>query len=297
MIDPHLAYCETLRCGNLREVYLQHCDTCLQSKPLISLDLDETLIYSCRLQLKTMITPENIPSKLVPMPDFFFPTFVVYKRPWLDFFLDQLFQKYRVGFWSAGAPLYVHSVLPLLLKPNQKPEFIFTAPNCLYEDELRQSAFKPLSFISKNLENMRHIDDQKKAMFYNQDQGILIKAFANPKEQQNDTCLLDVLTQLDSAFNSDCSQTLEVSQMLRQESSQVLTEARTRELRQESSRTGVSEEAKVSEICNDDMSAGNSTSEDSGLLSDTNSLRGLCLISLANRGGWSESTKEPFPII
>lgn len=88
-------------------------------KPLLILDVDETLIYTTDPQI------EGPP----PRVDFHAAGYPVMKRPFVDSFLRWAFSR-PVAFWSKGGPDRIKPSLDKLLQPGEKPEFIYTMEKC-----------------------------------------------------------------------------------------------------------------------------------------------------------------------
>ncbi len=100
----------------------------IRSKMLIVLDLDETLIHSSERLLERS-------------PDFIIDEFFVYKRPYLDAFLDHLFGRFEVGVWTSGGAEYAEAVATHMLGPRRAAlQFFFTRSRCTrrYDPEMHQ---------------------------------------------------------------------------------------------------------------------------------------------------------------
>ncbi|GAG20380.1 unnamed protein product, partial [marine sediment metagenome] len=55
----------------------------------------------------------------------------VMKRPYLDDFLDYIFEHFNVGVWSIGQPGYVNEIVKyLLFDQGHQPAFIYNFTNC-----------------------------------------------------------------------------------------------------------------------------------------------------------------------
>lgn len=80
-------------------------------KPLVILDVDQTLIYASK---------ESLNKK----PDFEVFNYGVYKRPNLDEFINRLNKSYDIAIWSSAGNEYVNSIIKHL-DLNIKIQFIW----------------------------------------------------------------------------------------------------------------------------------------------------------------------------
>jgi len=87
-------------------------------KLLLILDIDETLIHAT--------------SKEISHLDFDFKVFnyFVYKRPYLDDFLQFAFENFKVAFWSSASDDYVEIIVNTLIESKFSPEFIWGQKRC-----------------------------------------------------------------------------------------------------------------------------------------------------------------------
>lgn len=81
-------------------------------KKLVILDLDETLMYATS-------TPKTAAW------DFELPPYKVYKRPFLEEFLTELKEHYRIAIWSSASDQYVEEMVAHIVPKN------FSAVFCL----------------------------------------------------------------------------------------------------------------------------------------------------------------------
>lgn len=97
-------------------------------RPLLVLDLDETLLYS-------------VNEPLSRAPDHRVGPFHVYLRPYLHRFLREIAQHYDLAVWSAATDDYVQAVVTLATPKNVDLAFVWGRSRCTYrrdvvEDEL-----------------------------------------------------------------------------------------------------------------------------------------------------------------
>ena len=74
------------------------------SKPLLILDLDETLLHASKVEL----THEC---------DFTFESYWVYRRPFVEEFLVDLSEYYQLAIWSSASDDYVEALVDVVVRP------------------------------------------------------------------------------------------------------------------------------------------------------------------------------------
>jgi RNA polymerase II subunit A small phosphatase-like protein len=84
---------------------------------ILVLDIDETLINSSY-------------QKLDRDPDFQIGPFYVYKRPGVEYFLEQCFEWFTVGFWTTATKEYATYIADNLISDITKLAFLWTRRNC-----------------------------------------------------------------------------------------------------------------------------------------------------------------------
>lgn len=119
---------------------------------LLILDLDETLIYAIKNPL--------------PRPhDFNAGPYVVYKRPYVDAFINFCPQHFKVAIWTSSTRSYATAVIRSLFPQNYPLEFVLTREHCVkrFEPELQQFYYiKDLRKVEKKgyaLEHVIMLDD------------------------------------------------------------------------------------------------------------------------------------------
>ena len=121
-------------------------------KQLLILDLDETLIYA---------TEERLEHE----SDFYAGQYFVYKRPFLEAFLEFCFKNFDVAIWTTATKSYAEKILRMILKDEQKLQFLWTRERCTlaYDEESRENYFvKRMSKIRRRgykLESVIVVDD------------------------------------------------------------------------------------------------------------------------------------------
>lgn len=88
------------------------------SKPLLILDLDETLIFGSEQRLNRE-------------PDFRIGPFYLYKRPHLDQFLKSVARLYEVAIWSSASEDYVDGISHHLMPMVGPLRFVWSRARCV----------------------------------------------------------------------------------------------------------------------------------------------------------------------
>lgn len=116
------------------------------TKPLLILDLDETLIHSCYNPVEGR------------KPDLAVGRYSVYARPHLGYFLLQCHKIYRLAIWSSAGELYIKRAVNGLREKCFWPksvelEFIWSREQCTqwFDPEWRETKWiKPLRKVKRN---------------------------------------------------------------------------------------------------------------------------------------------------
>lgn len=144
-------------------------------KSLLILDLDETLIHSSSKKLKFA-------------EDFMFEKYYVYKRPKLDWFLEEISKHYNIGIWSSADGDYVMNIVEHIIPKSIKLELLWDKDWCdLRENNETNSFFyeKKLDKISNlnlGFERLLLIDDSFENYQINKNKAYLIKPFKGEKD-------------------------------------------------------------------------------------------------------------------
>ena len=150
------------------------------------LDLDETLIHS---QHNCIIPYDfSINVKIDGVPTQFY----VYKRPHLDFFLQQVSQWYYVVLFTASLESYANAIASQLDPTQLYIKRRYFRHNCSIDFT---GYTKDLRIIQKDLSRIFIIDNSPTAYKGNPDNAIPIKSWY---ADTNDTCLLELLPVLDA---------------------------------------------------------------------------------------------------
>jgi len=167
-------------------------------KKNLVLDIDNTLISTVSKTLVDSIkeSGQNIPLHYIINDEI--KEMVIYPRPYLQNFLDFVFQHYNVSIFTAAETnyaLYVIQNLILQAKSNRKLDFIMTYPhykNCIYLYEKH----KYIDYItSKNssytIENTKILDDSILVAMSNPDNIIKAEPFEVIKINRDNTFYLN----------------------------------------------------------------------------------------------------------
>ncbi len=155
-------------------------------RPLLVLDLDETLVHA----------EEKDKPLLGRSPDFTTSDYVVYKRPHLDEFLSRMWKLYDLAVWSAAGTLYVNRVVECVFDDkNRQPVFVFSGIRTTRRfDHDRHEAYfiKDLKKVRKKGFDLRRVliaDDLELNAQRNYGNAIYVKEF-NGEADDNELLLL-----------------------------------------------------------------------------------------------------------
>lgn len=148
---------------------------CDKSDKLLILDLDETLIHATE-------------KKLDITEDFKFENFFVYKRPFLDIFLEKVSRLYKIGIWSSGDDDYVEDIVKHI-KPNTVNfEFLWGRSKCTPRRDFDSDVY----YFEKRLDKLKNkgfemskiliVDDSPEKTKNNYGNAIYIQEFTGNKE-------------------------------------------------------------------------------------------------------------------
>lgn len=102
----------------------------ITTKPLLILDVDETLIYAAEMPLDHKV-------------DFILGQYHVYCRPQLNGFLQACQTKFQIAFWSSSTSDYLGGILRRILPDGLQPVFVWGRERCVrrYDPELQEECF------------------------------------------------------------------------------------------------------------------------------------------------------------
>jgi Dullard-like phosphatase family protein len=156
---------------------------------LLVLDLDETLIFAT----ETALSME---------PDFDIGEYVVYKRPYLDTFLDFCRETFEVAVWTASTKPYAEAITPLIFEPEYPLVFIWARRKCIqrFNPERHEVEFiKDLRKVKKqghSLEQIIAIDDSPEKYAKNYGNLVRVSPFIGDQKDEELLYLMDYLLEL-----------------------------------------------------------------------------------------------------
>lgn len=123
--------------AKLRENYWNN--NSMKDKLLI-LDLDETLVFATeeKLERKADLIIQNI---------------YVYKRPYLDFFIEEMNQYYQLAIWSSGGKEYVEAVTEYIIPNEIDLQFVWSRERCTLKRDIELDQY----FFLKNLKKVKKL--------------------------------------------------------------------------------------------------------------------------------------------
>ena len=94
-----------------------------EERKLLILDIDETLIYASKEPLNRL-------------PDFRLSKYYVYKRPYLDQFLQEIKDDFLLAIWSSATDDYVEAIVEEIIPKDIKLEFVWGGSRCTLKRNL-----------------------------------------------------------------------------------------------------------------------------------------------------------------
>lgn len=161
-------------------------------RPLLILDLDETLIYGSEARL-------HRPA------DFRVGPFHVYQRPGLEPFLAAVTQHYDVAIWSSASADYVAGIAAALARFVPQWKFIWARDRCterLHPETLETCFLKDLRKVKRsgiNLDRVLIVDDTPSKVSRNYGNAIYICAFTGSDDDHE---LPQLANYLDSLYTT-----------------------------------------------------------------------------------------------
>lgn len=168
-------------------------------KPNIFLDLDDTCIYSIdykdfnKYKKYTKYKNYNMLDK-----------YIIFERPYLQYFLDFLFKKFNVSIWTAASKNYALFIIEHIIikdKPERNIDWIFFSYHSIISKKYT-NYIKCLDIIwdkcniimDKN--NTFIIDDNKEVYNAQPKFCILVKKFNIKNSNKKDKCLYNLIQKL-----------------------------------------------------------------------------------------------------
>jgi TFIIF-interacting CTD phosphatase-like protein len=140
------------------------------NRPLLILDLDETLIHSLGRPLATA-------------PDFMLGPYHVYRRPNLADFLARCAERYTLAVWSSAGSEYVDGIVKNIFPDAPQPAFVWSKSRCTtrMDAELRDEVYlKDLSKVKRlgfNLSRILIVEDEPRKVARHYGNAIIVEPF------------------------------------------------------------------------------------------------------------------------
>lgn len=155
----------------------------IATKPLLILDLDETLIFGSETELHRQA-------------DFRVGPFYLYKRPLLDQFMVSVTRVYDVAIWSSASEDYVHGIAEHLLPLVGQWKFVWSRARCIQRlnaETFQYDYIKDLRKVERlgfDLDRMLIVDDTPSKVCRNYGNAIYVSPFEGSDDDQ-ELLLLD----------------------------------------------------------------------------------------------------------
>ena len=150
----------------------------IQNKPLLILDLDETLVHA-------------VDAALATPHDFIAGPFLVYKRPFLDDFIRTVAGGFQLAVWSSSSSDYVAAITTQIIPDNVSLEFEWSRTRCVqrYHPEWQGMYWvkdlKKVKRLGYNLNRMLMVDDTPSKLERNYGNAVYVSSFeGDPVDQE-----------------------------------------------------------------------------------------------------------------
>lgn len=166
-------------------------------KPLLILDIDETLIHT-----------ESVPLEYEMHYDYDFKFkglgksfYYTKKRPYLDQFLDYAYENFDIAIWTASGEDYAREILKNIRVLESSLKFFYTRDNCTIKLSYDYSDYYGVKNLNKlrkkgyDLDRVIIVDDKSETAVNNYSNLIQIKPFT---DDVNDTELLKLISYLET---------------------------------------------------------------------------------------------------
>ncbi|MBN2410566.1 HAD family hydrolase [candidate division KSB1 bacterium] len=171
-------------------------------KPLLILDLDETLIFS-----SLEILPDTEKLKHIVWNKYF-----IHQRPFLQKFLTEIVDKYKPAVWTSAGDEYAKRIIEFIGGKNLPLEFLWTREKCTYKrdpgtgNEYFLKNLKKVFKLGYPKEKVLIVDDTPENLNQQYGNYIRVQPFRGDK---NDRELLRLLKYLQSIVNIENFRSIE----------------------------------------------------------------------------------------
>jgi RNA polymerase II subunit A small phosphatase-like protein len=158
----------------------------MNHRKLLVLDLDETLIHASA-------------DRLGREGDFLVYEYHVYKRPYLDEFLEFAFNVFDVGVWTSAGEQYARDIVSNVFHAKE-PKFLFSSLKCTLRRDFNTGEYVPVKRLSKlksmgyPLEQIVAVDDTVDKHRDNYGNLVHVSEFKGDQRDQELLLLRDYLT-------------------------------------------------------------------------------------------------------
>lgn len=153
------------------------------AKPLLILDIDETLIHAADYTLDRPCA-------------FRVAGYHVYVRPYIDVFLKRISRYYDIACWSSATPDYVEAILAEVLPDIVKPVFVWDRRRCTrrYDHTLWEHYFlKDLKKVRRkgfDLNRVLILEDDPKKVWRNYGNAVYVKPYLGEEADDDELLIL-----------------------------------------------------------------------------------------------------------
>jgi RNA polymerase II subunit A small phosphatase-like protein len=166
----------------------------MDERPLLVLDLDETLVHASETPLP--IAAEHEVGR-----------YLLYLGPGLRSFLECVAPAYRLAVWTSSSPSYAHAVCPLVFTRSERLEFIWASDRCTPTRHIETDSWcnaKPLNKLKRlgyDLGRVLVVDDSPEKHTRNYGNLVQIAPFTGDPDDKELLHLAEYLSRL--AVESD----------------------------------------------------------------------------------------------
>jgi len=164
------------------------------SRPLLILDLDETLIHAHR-------------RPLAHDPDFMLGPYHVYRRPYLADFLARSAELYTLAVWSSGGSEYVTGIVENIFRDHAQPAFVWSRNRCTTRndaernDEVHLKDLKKVKRLGFDLDRVLIVEDEPNKVARHFGNAIYVQPFVGLLEDSELTDLSRYLAKIHAEPN------------------------------------------------------------------------------------------------
>jgi RNA polymerase II subunit A small phosphatase-like protein len=161
-------------------------------KPLLILDLDETLVHASEVPLARA-------------PDFVVASYALYLRPGVAAFLDHVAQHYALAVWTSSSPLYARAVVDHVFADPTSLAFVWASDRCTLRRDLERDTWdqtKPLRKLRRRGYDLRRVlvvDDSPEKHTRNYVNLVIVRPFEGDPADDELASLSRYLEQLAAA--------------------------------------------------------------------------------------------------